>query len=136
MATARKSRTSAASASGTLLSAPFKPGKDGIVYFYFWVKFIDKLPPAGKAKLSPALLKSYTSVMIVDVDGTHREAFAPFTFDLKHKPGQNGKGQFSMKWLPPGTTRKSAEAWIKSTDGKEWAGEFPTALSSFSIRIF
>ena len=47
MATAKKSGTSAASVSGTLLSAPFKPGKDGIVYFYFWVKYADKLPTAG-----------------------------------------------------------------------------------------
>lgn len=135
MATTKKSGKSAAPLGGTLLSTPFKPGKDGIVYFYFWVKYIDKLPAASKGKLSPALIKSYTNMMIVDVDGTHREAFAPFAFDLKH--GSKGSsGQFGMKWLPPGTTRKAAEAWIKSAEGKAWAGDFPTALSSFSIRVF
>lgn len=136
MATAKKSGTSASPVGGTLLSAPFKPGKDGIVYFYFWVKYADKLPASGKAKLSPAVLKSYTNMVIVDVDGTHQNAFAPFAFDLKQSSGQGGKGQFAMKWLPPGTTRKDAEAWIKSTEGKQWAGDFPTALSSFSIRVF
>lgn len=134
MGTAKKSGKSAAPLGGTLLSAPFKPGKDGVVYFYFWLKFIDRLPAAGRAKLSPALIKSYTNMMIVDVDGTHREAFAPFAFDLKQS--SKGNGQFGMKWLPPGTTRKAAEAWIKSADGKAWAGDFPTALSSFSIRVF
>lgn len=136
MAATKKSGTSASPTSGALLSAPFKPGKDGIVYFYFWVKYVDKLPTAGKATLSPAVLKSYTNMVIVDVGGHHRDAFAPFSFDLKHGPGKGGKGQFGMKWLPPGTTRKTAEAWIKSKEGKEWAGEFPTALSSFSIRVF
>jgi hypothetical protein len=136
MATTRKSGSSAASAGGTLLSAPFKPGKDGIVYFYFWVKYADRLPTAGKARLSPAVLKSYTDMVIVDVGGSHKDAFAPFAFDLKHGPGNAGKGQFGLKWLPPGTTRQAAAAWIKSSEGKAWAGDFPTALSSFSIRVF
>lgn len=136
MATNSKSRKPAARSNGSLLSAPFRPGKDGVVYFYFWIKFMDRLPTAAKGASAHAALKSQAHMLIVDVDGSHQEAFAPFSFDLKQSGAKKGSGQFSVKWLPPGTPRKQAEAWIKSAEGKAWAGDYPTALSSFTIRVF
>jgi hypothetical protein len=136
MAATKKSAKSAASVTGTLLSTPFKPGKDGIVYFYFWMKYIDKPLPKGKAALSPTLMKAPAKMTIVDVGGDCVEEFAPFAFDVKHLKPKPGHGQFAVKWITPGSTRKQAEAWIKSADGKAWAGDFATALGTFCIRVF
>lgn len=136
MATGKKSGTTSKTTTGTLLSSAFKPGKDGVVYFYFWVKYMDKRPAPTKGKVTAALMKSQTNVVLVDVNGMHKDAFAPFCFDLKHVQKKAGKGHFGLHWLPPGTTRKVAEAWIKSDDGKAWAGDYDTAMSTFSIRVF
>lgn len=151
MATKKLPERKRAGSTGGLLHKSFQPGKDGYAYLYHWVKF-SQAPSSGKG--SARLLRSETTVAVVShqpasralrakttvaiVDSNMNQLSSPglVCLDLKQPRSARSSGQFVAHLLPAGTTRKEAEAWINSKEGKLWAGGDPVALGATAIRMF
>jgi hypothetical protein len=119
-----------------VLHEAFQPGEDGHTYLYHWVKFEGTPPPAKAGTPAARVLKPDTTVSIVDHDYLREGPFRCLSYEIKAPKAARSEGQFSMHWLPPGTSRKQAEAWGKSREGKEWAGDEPIAMGSIAMRMF